>query len=90
MNLSGYFPENIDKFLKIRNVDISNPPRLGLMNNNDDNQINTTNDDFTLSEMTADNVSWGVDLMHKDCAPLQYLREFTENGIQAIEQAVLR
>ena len=22
MNLSGYFPENIDKFLKIRNVDI--------------------------------------------------------------------
>ena len=53
------------------------------MNNNDD----TTKDDFTLSEMTADNVSWGVDLMHKDCAPLQYLREFTENGIQAIEQA---
>ena len=87
MNLSGYFPENIDKFLKIRNVDITNPPRLGLMNNNDENQINTTNDDFTLSEMTADNVSWGVDLMHKDCAPLQYLREFTENGIQAIEQA---
>ena len=35
--------------------------------------------------MTADNVSWGVDLMHKDCAHLQYLREFTENGIQAIE-----
>ena len=57
------------------------------MNNNDDDQNNTTNDDFTLSEMTADNVSWGVDLMHKDCAPLQYLREFTENGIQAIEQA---
>jgi len=42
--------------------------------------------DFTLSEMTAENVSWGVDLMHKDCAKLQFLREFTENAIQAIEQ----
>ena len=52
-----------------------------------DNNDETTNEDFKLSEMTADNVSWGVDLMHKDCATLQYLREFTENGIQAIEEA---
>ena len=47
----------------------------------------TKKDDFDLSEMTADNVSWGVELMHKDCAELQFLREFTENSIQAIEQA---
>ncbi len=52
-----------------------------------DNNEKTMNEDFALSEMTADNVSWGVDLMHKDCAPLQYLREFTENAIQAIEDA---
>ena len=51
---------------------------------------NRNDDDYSLSEMTADNVSWGVDLMHKECAPLQYLREFTENGIQAIEENKLR
>lgn len=52
-----------------------------------DTQEKTGNDDFSLTEMTADNVSWGVDLLHKDCADMQFLREFTENGIQAVEDA---
>ena len=52
-----------------------------------DTQEKTGDDDFSLTEMTADNVSWGVNLMHKDCADLQFLREFTENGIQAVEDA---
>lgn len=51
-----------------------------------DNKKFKNDDNFSLSEMTADNVSWGVELMHKDCAELQFLREFTENSIQAIEQ----
>ena len=33
------------------------------------------NEDFDLSEMTAEDVSWGVELMHKDCAKLQFLSE---------------
>ena len=43
-------------------------------------------DNTTLSEMTADNVSFAVDLLYRDCAPLQFLREFTQNGIESINK----
>ena len=49
--------------------------------------MKTEKDDFDLSEMTAEDASWGVELMHNECAPLQYLRELTENSIQAIEDS---
>ncbi len=37
-------------------------------------------------EMTVENTGFLVDRLGEDCAPLQYLRELTENSIRAIEE----
>ena len=36
--------------------------------------------------MTVHNVGFLLDRLGKDCAPLQFLRELTQNGIEAIER----
>ena len=87
MNLSGHFPENIGNFLKIRNVDITKPPRIGLMNNNDDNTEDVTKDDFEIEEMQTKNTSFSIDQLGKQCGKLQYIRELTQNSIEAIQGA---
>ena len=38
-------------------------------------------------KMKVDNTGFLVDRMGKDCAPLQYIRELTQNGIEAIVRA---
>ena len=84
MNVSGYFPENIGKFLKIRNVDITNPSRIGLMYNTEDNTEDVTKDDFEIEAMTTKNTSFSLDRHGKQCGPLQYIRELTQNSIESI------
>jgi hypothetical protein len=42
--------------------------------------------DLTL-EMKVDNIGILVDLLGRDCAPLQYVRELTQNAIEAIGRA---
>ena len=84
MNVSGCFPENIDNFLKIRNIDITTPPHLGLMYNNDNNTEDVTKDDFEIEAMTTKNTSFSLDRHGKQCGPLQYIRELTQNSIESI------
>ena len=35
--------------------------------------------------MKAGNISWGIQRYHMDCAPLQYVRELTQNGIESFK-----
>jgi len=35
--------------------------------------------------MTVENMTFMIDRLHKDCSPLQFLRELTENAIEAIQ-----
>ena len=38
-------------------------------------------------KMKVDNTGFLVDRLAKDCAPLQYIRELTQNAIEAIGRA---
>lgn len=38
-----------------------------------------------ISPMKAGNISWGIQRYHMDCAPLQYIRELTQNGIESFK-----
>jgi hypothetical protein len=35
--------------------------------------------------MSVENMTFMLDRLHRDCSPLQYIRELTQNGIEAIE-----
>ena len=35
--------------------------------------------------MSVENMTFMLDRLHRDCSPLQYVREITQNGIEAIE-----
>jgi HSP90 family molecular chaperone len=35
-------------------------------------------------EMKVQNMTFMIDRLHKDCSPLQYVRELTQNSIEAI------
>ncbi len=36
--------------------------------------------------MTVDNVGFLLDRLGQDCSPLQYLRELTQNAIEAVQR----
>jgi hypothetical protein len=55
------------------------------MNNNDGNQINTDKT-ARISPMKAGNIGQGVRLFHKECAPLQFIRELTQNSLESIRE----
>ena len=37
-----------------------------------------------MMELEVENASFMLDTLGKDCEPLQYLRELTENAVQAV------
>ena len=39
--------------------------------------------------MSVDNVGFLLDRLGQDCAPMQYLRELTQNGIEAVNRVGL-
>ena len=57
------------------------------MNNNDDNTEDVTKDDFEIEEMQTKNTSFSIDQLGKQCGKLQYIRELTQNSIEAIQGA---
>lgn len=38
--------------------------------------------------MSVENMTFMLDRLHRDCSPLQYIRELTQNGIEAIEPVI--
>src|ERR1700730_13875299 len=40
--------------------------------------------------MTVDKVSFLLDRLGQDCSPLQYLRELTQNAIEAVQRTGMR
>ena len=54
------------------------------MNNTDDNNEDTTKDDFEIEEMQTKETSFSLDQIARQCSPLQYVRELTKNAIEAI------
>ena len=54
------------------------------MTNTDDNNEDTTKDDFEIEEMKTKNTSFSLDQHGRQCSPLQYVRELTQNSIEAI------
>ena len=44
----------------------------------------TSAPDTQTMELEVENASFMLDTLGKDCEPLQYLRELTENAVQAV------
>ena len=49
-----------------------------------DNNENTIENDFEIEEMETKNTSFSLDQHGRQCSPLQYVRELTQNSIEAI------